>query len=247
MLEPTAGTGDDATGVRETPGPGSGRAATGAGVCFTAGLPLRGSNAGRGIMSSSLIGGALIAVAPSLSSAASAAANSGCGSGWGRRWRPESWLGIGGGSVRGRDRPRMPRKWLTFSTGSQSSKPSLQQYSSSPLPRPATHAWACASENGPDCVPSIETYHSSSSAAGAGATLMPGDELIALANAASSGRPAAGVGNESRRLRAATPPELGPRTSAGASSMPSRTVMTFAQFLQRILRILPRTRSSAIE
>ena len=47
------------------------------------------------------------------------------------------------------------------------------------------------------------------------------------------------------------------RRTAGAASgcarlvarraMPSRTVMTFAQFLQRILRILPRTRSSPIE
>src|SRR5205814_140249 len=35
--------------------------------------------------------------------------------------------------------------------------------------------------------------------------------------------------------------------SSIASDIPSRTVITFAQFLQRILRILPRTRSSPIE
>jgi hypothetical protein len=36
--------------------------------------------------------------------------------------------------------------------------------------------------------------------------------------------------------------------AASASAvMPSRTVTTFAQFLQRILRIFPRTRSSPIE
>src|SRR4029079_8901492 len=38
-----------------------------------------------------------------------------------------------------------------------------------------------------------------------------------------------------------------PESAASASGIPSRTVMTFAQFLQRILRILPRTRSSPIE
>jgi len=36
-------------------------------------------------------------------------------------------------------------------------------------------------------------------------------------------------------------------TTSGSPIMPSRTVITFAQFLQRILRILPRTRSSPIE
>src|SRR4029078_9616000 len=35
--------------------------------------------------------------------------------------------------------------------------------------------------------------------------------------------------------------------ASGSTTMPSRTVITFAQFLQRILRILPRTRSSPIE
>ena len=44
------------------------------------------------------------------------------------------------------------------------------------------------------------------------------------------------------RVRAA-----GSSAAPASSLMPSRTVMTFAQFLQRILRILPRTRSSAIE
>ena len=49
-----------------------------------------------------------------------------------------------GGRVWARPRgaPRRPRKWLTFSTGSQSSKPSLQQNSSSVAGRAATHAWA---------------------------------------------------------------------------------------------------------
>jgi hypothetical protein len=36
-------------------------------------------------------------------------------------------------------------------------------------------------------------------------------------------------------------------TGGAAWSSPSRTVITVEQFLQRILRILPRTRSSAIK
>jgi len=35
--------------------------------------------------------------------------------------------------------------------------------------------------------------------------------------------------------------------ASASALMPSRTVMTFPQFLQRILRIFPRTRSSPIE
>src|SRR5262249_28721403 len=103
-----------------------------------------------------------------------------------------------------------------------------------------TQRCASASENGPDCSPSIETYHSSSSAGGGLAicaeNAAPSAPLEAeLAKCAG----AAVVGRE--RLRP------GPESAASASDIPSRTVMTLAQFLQRILRILPRTRSSPIE
>jgi hypothetical protein len=140
------------------------------------------------------------------------AANNGCGSGsastGGRVW------------ARTRGAPRRPRKWLTFSTGNQSSKPSFQQCRSSSLARAATQAWASVSVNGPSWLPSLETYHSSSSAAGGGAAGIAGG---------------AGIVGAGERVGSAPP-----------SSMPSRTVITAEQFLQRILRILPRTRSSAI-
>ena len=128
-----------------------------------------------------------------------------------------------------------------MSTGSQSSKPSHQQCRSASLRLPATQRCASASENGPDWSPSIETYHSSSSCDGGAAGFS-----IACANAACSGDAAItdGVKSVGRTVRRAS---AAAGASASGSGIPSRTVMTFAQFLQRILRILPRTRSSAIE
>src|SRR5262249_22142969 len=146
----------------------------------------------------------------------------------------------------------------------------------------ATHCCASASENGPSCSPSIETYHSSSSAGGGFAIAEANAALSAFTGscrrgstddrlAAPAWRPgsaAAAGGSTDRSLRAGLEARAASisvsaggapvvdffglvATSAGAPSgsgtMPSRTVMTFAQFLQRILRILPRTRSSPIE
>jgi hypothetical protein len=152
--------------------------------------------------------------------------------------------GAGGGAAG----LRSPRNWLTLSTGSQSSKPSLQQNSSASRGCPAIQRCAAASENGPDCAPSRETYHSGSSAGGL---------AIADANAAPSAPPDAGAsawtsGAAVVDLWARREPAGAAAAAAGGSTssglgMPSRTVITFPQLLQRIFRILPRTRSSPIE
>ena len=137
----------------------------------------------------------------------------------------------------GRERgaPRSPRKWLTFSTGNQSSKPSFQQCRSSSPVRAAIQAWASVSVNGPSWSPSFETYHSSSRAAGGGG----GGGALGVVLIGGGGAVVAVPG----RAGAGSAREASP---AAPSSMPSRTVITAEQFLQRILRILPRTRSSAI-
>ncbi len=112
-----------------------------------------------------LIDGSLIATggaALDFSSDAIVAANSGLGSSSGTRGRgiggATGAAATGGGASGFR---RSPRKWLTLSTGSQSSNPSLQQWSSASYGFAATQRCASASPNGPACAPSIETYHSS--------------------------------------------------------------------------------------
>ncbi len=203
---------------------------------FSAAAGLGGGVADAGVAAAT--GGA--AALASASMAANVAANSGLGSGSaGRAPRAGAYSARAStppGRVGGRARvtlPRRPRKWLTFSTGSQSSKPSLQQCSSSSGPLDEIHACASGSVNGPSWLPSSETYHSSCSDAG--------------------GRTGASTGGAEAAGAAPAPGIVGAGSTTGGadhsvgSSMPSRTEITAEQFLQRILRILPRTRSSAIE